>query len=85
MVHDNETTIFIYNQEKVVTPSNTSTFINFSTTSTTLTETTFLLDLWSVLIGLIILFSCVMALYGRGLIRCIKTKTHRLEGYHDIL
>jgi len=58
---------------------------NFSTTSTTITETSYLLALWSVFICMFILFSCFMALYGRGVARCFKTKTYRLDGYHDIL
>jgi hypothetical protein len=65
--------------------SNTTNFSTTSTTSTTITESSYLLTLWSVLICIFILFSCFMALYGRGIARCFKTKRYRLYGYHEIL
>lgn len=58
---------------------------NLTTNSTSLSEESYLLDLWSILICVLILLSCFMALYGRGLVRCIKTKKHKLNGYHDVL
>lgn len=56
-----------------------------TTNSTLVSESSYLLDLCSVIICVFILFSCCMALYGRGIVKCIKKKTYRDEGYYGLL